>query len=99
VSQTIISAGQSLIDVAIQELGSVEALFDLADANGLAITDVLTPGQLLHVPDSAAMVADIVGYFGGRGQRINTGDTEVPASLEFRDFDKEDFDKEDFDTQ
>ncbi len=78
-NNTIISSGQSLVDVAIQELGSVGALFDLADTAGLGITDVLTPGQVLPVPDSAASQADIVAYFAGRRQRINTGDTPTPA--------------------
>jgi hypothetical protein len=76
VSQTIISAGQSLVDVALQEYGSVEALFDLADANGVAITDVLTPGQVLA---SAAAVPSLVDYFRGRQQRINVGDEPALA--------------------
>ena len=75
--QTIITAGQSLLDVAVQELGSLEALFDVADAAGLSITDALTPGQTLDVPASAGALPDVAGYFARRSQRINTG--EVPA--------------------
>ena len=75
---TIITEGQSLLDVAIQELGSVAALFDLADAAGLAITDVLTPGRVLEVPASAATRPELVSYFAGRAYRVNTGD--VPAT-------------------
>jgi hypothetical protein len=78
---TVITAGQSLLDVAIQELGSVEALFDLADAAGLAITDELTPGAVLPVPFSAASKPDIVGYFYTRQQRINTGYLPFPIQL------------------
>lgn len=78
-SPTIITAGQSLVDVAIQELGSVDALFDLADAGGLAITDELVPGQVLVVPDSPAAVPAVVSYFSARAQRINTGDMAPPA--------------------
>lgn len=85
--KTIITEGQSLVDVAIQELGSVEALFDLADANGVAITDQLTPGQALEVPASSAAVPAVVGYFSGRGQRINTGSpARPPLVLERPDF-------------
>lgn len=75
---TIISAGQSLLDVAIQELGSVEALFDLADAAGLAITDSLAPGAVLQVPVSTGAAPAVASYFAGRGQRINTGDEAAP---------------------
>ena len=78
-SQTLITAGQSLLDVAIQELGSVAALFDLADAAGLGITDALTPGQLLAVPTSPAAAPALAAYFAGRAQRINTGDTPALA--------------------
>lgn len=76
-NQTRITAGQSLVDVTIQELGSLESLFDLADAAGLSITGALTPGQALDVPASAAALPDVASYFAGRQQRINTGD--VPA--------------------
>ena len=81
---TVITQGQSLVDVAVQELGSVAALFDLADAGGLAITDLLTPGQQLPVLASAGADADVAGYFVARGQRINTG-APVPLALPVAD--------------
>jgi hypothetical protein len=78
-NSTLITDGQSLLDVALQELGSVETLFDLADANGLAITDELAAGQVLAVPASAATVVYTVNYLAQRAQRINTGDEATPA--------------------
>jgi hypothetical protein len=39
---------QSLLDVAIQVLGSAEGVFALAVRNGLSITDRLTDGQVLE---------------------------------------------------
>lgn len=90
-SQSLITAGQSLLDVALQELGSVEALFDLADANGLAITDELTPGQVLEVPTSLATQPSLVSYFQGRGQRINTGAPVAAPVAATPDFDLLDF--------
>lgn len=39
---------QSLLDVAIQVLGSAEGVFSLAERNGLSITDRLTDGQVLE---------------------------------------------------
>jgi hypothetical protein len=44
-------AGQSLIDIAIQELGSAEGAYNLAVLNGMSITDDLVPGQELVMPD------------------------------------------------
>ena len=77
---TTITQGQSLVDVALQECGTVAALFDLADAAGLAITDVLTAGQVLAVPASAAARPELVGYFAGRNYRVNTGDEDRPTA-------------------
>ncbi|MDR1984972.1 MAG: hypothetical protein LBQ28_09145 [Prevotellaceae bacterium] len=41
---------QSLLDIAIQELGSAEAAFDIAKANNISITDDLQAGQILQIP-------------------------------------------------
>ena len=42
--------GQTLIDIAIQELGSAEGAYDLAVLNGISVTDELIPGQELQLP-------------------------------------------------
>jgi hypothetical protein len=97
-NKTIISDGQSLVDVALQELGSVESLFDLADANGLAITDALAAGQVLAVPSSSGTVVTIATYFRSKAIRINTNNAAVllPPNTA-HDFDNQDFDPSDFD--
>lgn len=38
---------QSLLDMAVQTSGSMEAAFDLAAANGVSLTDTLADGQVL----------------------------------------------------
>ena len=53
--------GQSLPDVAIQAAGSVEAVFDIALANGMSITDDLQPGDTLVVP--AVLSKQIADYY------------------------------------
>jgi len=80
----IVSDGQSLLDVCLQELGSIDAAFELADANGIAVTDPLKPGQLLTIPASVAGRPEVVAYFASRGQRINTGnyvDRPLPVPI------------------
>jgi hypothetical protein len=42
--------GQSLLDIAIQAAGSVEAVFDIALAFVCSVVDELTPGAILQVP-------------------------------------------------
>lgn len=55
--------GQTLFDIAVQSLGSVDRVFDLAQLNGIGITDDLTSGQILLLPDVAFEDADTVDYF------------------------------------
>jgi hypothetical protein len=96
---SIVSDGQSLLDVCIQELGDVATAFDLADANGLAITDQLQAGQQLVVPASVLSRPEVARYFAGRQQRINTTNlTSNPAPLQegLVDHNDNDHDAEDF---
>jgi hypothetical protein len=96
---TTITEGQSLMDVAIQEHGTVETLFDLADANGLAITDALEAGQVMVVPSEGRAVVAIAAYFRSKAIRINTSsDTDLlPPATAQHDWSNPDFDTSDFD--
>lgn len=38
---------QTVVDIAIQEVGTVEASIEVAEANGISITDDLLTGQIL----------------------------------------------------
>ena len=44
-----ILAGQSVFDIALQERGALEATFEIAGQNGIAMTDSLQPGGRLLV--------------------------------------------------
>jgi hypothetical protein len=44
----IVGAGQTLIDITLQELGDEERIFEMADANNCGITDDLTAGVHLN---------------------------------------------------
>lgn len=48
--QITVIAKQSLADIAVQGSGSVENIFDVADANNLSITKILSPGDVLSIP-------------------------------------------------
>jgi len=76
---------QSLFDIAVQEYGTVEAVFELAMANGLGITDELNAGQELVVPESDFTAPEIVEYYKKNGLHPATGstgviDTDVPVA-------------------
>lgn len=87
-TQTLTSAGQSLLDLALQEGGSLEALFALQDAynaqfaleeNRLALTD-LPPAGVAFVPPTPVNT-DLADYFAARHYRLSTGDAgPLPGS-------------------
>lgn len=56
---------QSLLDMAVQTSGSMEAAFGLAAANGVSLTDTLADGQVLDTV--AAENADTVRRYSVQG--------------------------------
>jgi hypothetical protein len=54
--------GQNLFNIALQELGSVLGVITIALMNGMSITDPLTPGQELLVPETP-LNASVVDYY------------------------------------
>jgi hypothetical protein len=107
---TLTSAGQSLLDLALQEGGSLEALFALQDAynaqypdekDRLALTDLPPPGVAFEPP--APVNTDLADYFAARRYRISTGDAgprpgtaPVPVAVSLTDFSAADFSAVDF---
>jgi hypothetical protein len=67
-----VQANQSLFDIAVQEKGSVFAAFDLAVANDIAVTDDLTPGDVLQDIQTAFVNVDVAAFFKGKKQSIAT---------------------------
>lgn len=54
---------QQLIDIALQELGDVERVFELALLNGIGVTNLLTAGTVIKVPDYDKRKSGIVQVF------------------------------------
>lgn len=51
---------QSLADITIEKCGSIEAIFDIADRNGLAITDDPHTGQVVECGSGNAAKQQLV---------------------------------------
>lgn len=49
--KTVVQAGQTLLDIAVQEYGVAEAAVLLAQTNDLSLTDSLAAGQVLEVAE------------------------------------------------
>lgn len=54
---------QSLLDLATQHTGSVENAFGIAVANGISLTDDLTIGSRLNIPNDLTKNNDILSYY------------------------------------
>lgn len=61
----VVQPGQTLHDIAVQWLGSAEAVYELAQLNGLAYTESLVAGQELVLP--AAYAARTANEFARNG--------------------------------
>ena len=68
---------QSLLDIAIQWTGSVAKVFLIAQANGLAVSDEITPGDELIVPDTVVLDTDIKTYYTSRAIQPATALTTI----------------------
>lgn len=64
-------ANQNLADIAVQEFGSIDAVFDIALANDISITSSLSPGTTLLIPEVSYEV-EIAQYFKGINKKIST---------------------------
>lgn len=76
---------QSLIDLAIQEYGSIEGLIDLAIRNGKSITDLLTIGESLQI--GSPTNAEAAKFYADRKIKVATG----AESISTTDFDETDY--------
>jgi hypothetical protein len=94
-----VSEGQSLIDISLWMLGGADALYALADANGLAITDTVAAGQVLVVPDELAVNPELVKFLKEKGVTVNTANivpVPDPVDDELTDWLDDDFDNPDY---
>ena len=53
---------QNLLDISIQETGSLESLFDIALSNGKSITDNISVNELITVTNEADK-SEIVAFY------------------------------------
>lgn len=54
---------QSLLDLALQHTGSIESVFELAEANSLNITDDVQAGAHLYLGEGLGVRNEILNYY------------------------------------
>jgi hypothetical protein len=62
-SSVIVHQGQTLFDIAVQESGNVDAVFDWALKNNKSITEELVTGEILENPESIYTEIAVTNYF------------------------------------
>lgn len=77
----IIENKQSLIDVALQTAGTIDAVFELIVANGFVFdfTQNLTPGTELKIPIYVDKNIQVLDYFNNNNIKIATDNVIVEA--------------------
>lgn len=80
--QTIaVLSGQSLFDIAIQYTGDVINTYALALANGKSVTDKLTVGELIVIPDGLVIATKEMKYLSSLEIVPATGVTKDQESV------------------
>lgn len=73
---------QSLLDACLQHTGTIEGVFELAMANGLAITDDMEAGQVMKLTEDIKKDRDIFNYYTAKNIKPATAITEVVEKCE-----------------
>ena len=79
---------QSLWDISVQEYGSVEAVFELAMANDMGVTDLLTAGQELVLPevDKNVVKPEVVAYYRRNGLHPVSGVSDPDLNFDLKNY-------------
>ena len=67
---------QSLLDLALQHTGTIESVFEFAEANSLNITDDVVAGNTLVLPAEAFTNKDILAYYAAKNLQPATAFTK-----------------------
>ena len=77
---------QSLLDLALQHTGTIESVFEFAEANTLNITDDVVAGKTLVLPAEIFSNKDILNYYTAKNRQPATAftkeDEQVAKRLE-----------------
>lgn len=79
---------QTVIDIAIQELGDAQRSFEIAKLNGISISDDLVAGGSILVPDFEADKKNLVQLFSDDANKPASADADIedlifPSGINF----------------
>lgn len=83
--QSIVHSRQSLLDISIQECGSIETVFAIAERNGISITEDLIVGQAIMFSSEEIVKKKVVATLATFGIKPATAVTTniLPEGVEY----------------
>jgi hypothetical protein len=69
----IVEGSQTFLDVVLMGCGTLEGAMAIAAANGLSITDDVTIGQIVGIPDGIPADYAVLNYYAINGIVVGTG--------------------------
>lgn len=72
---------QSLLDIAIERDGSIERILEIAEANGISVTDDLSSGQEVETGNAAAIKKQVAARLGAYAVKPATAISLADADL------------------
>lgn len=64
--------GQTIMDIALQEYGNMDAIFDIANANDIPVSDLPEVGTILAMPNIPRQSV-VVDYYSNNNIHIASG--------------------------
>jgi hypothetical protein len=81
----MISEGQNLFDLALQQYGSIEGIFWIIEDNITVVNSIdasLVAGMVLNIRD-AVIDSEVINYYERNKTQVNTGDPAGDEGIEF----------------
>jgi hypothetical protein len=80
----VVLYNQSILDVALQHTGTVENCFAIAVANGFSVSDILSAGSSIEIPEDIQKNSDVLNEYNAKKITPATGttigqDNEIPT--------------------
>jgi len=79
-NKVTVSYGQTWLDIAMQELGDIERVIELAQLNNKSFTDILEAGKVMYVPDPDPSKSRIIRLFRTDANKPASGVTSATTS-------------------
>lgn len=72
-NNNVVESDQNIVDLALQEMGSIEGLVSLLRENGIGFSNEPAAGVIINVKTADIVNLDVREFYRGRSYKVNTG--------------------------